>query len=67
MLVIKKGTQQRRKTPMMIPTVIVALCSSTRLWLIWGPVTRHLLALWADIRLLSLSGPSEADTESLLS
>ena len=65
MLVIKKGTQQSRKTPMMIPTVIVALCSSTRLWLIWGPVT-HLLALWADIR-LSLSGPSEADTESLLS
>ena len=45
---------------MMIPTVMVALCSSTRLWLIWGLVTT-LLTRWADIR-LSLPG-----TESLLS
>ena len=67
MLVIKKGTQQSRKTPMMTPTVMVALCSSTRLWLIWGLVT-YLLALCADIRLsLSLSGPCDPDTESLLS
>ena len=35
MLVMKKGPQQRRKTPMMTPTVMVALCSSTRLWLSW--------------------------------
>ena len=56
MLVIKNGTQQSRKTPMMTPTVMVALCSSTRLWLIWGLVTT-LLTRWADSR-LSLPGTS---------